>query len=86
MMRKMIALAVVAGFLFAGPAQAQEKKEKPRKYPLTAFAVNMGQRPERGIIDIMLERLSTAEERATSLRPSWRAARTSWQLLEPCRR
>jgi len=62
-MRKMIALAVVAGFLFAGPAQAQEKKEKPRKYRFTAFAVNMGSGPKAGVIDITLERLTTAEER-----------------------
>ena len=63
MMRKMIALAVVAGFLFAGPAQAQEKKEKPRKYRFTAFAVNMDSGPKAGMIDITLERLTTAEER-----------------------
>ena len=62
-MRKMIALAVVAGFLFAGPAQAQEKKEKPRKYRFTAFAVNMNSGPKAGVIDITLERLTTAEER-----------------------
>jgi hypothetical protein len=64
-MRKMIALAVVAGFLFAGPAQAQdkEKQEKPRKYRFTAFAVNMGSGPKAGVIDITLERLTTAEER-----------------------
>jgi hypothetical protein len=62
-MRKMVALAVVAGFLFAGPAQAQEKKEKPRKYRFTAFAVNMGSGPKAGVIDITLERLTTAEER-----------------------
>jgi len=63
MMRKLIALAVVAGFLFAGPAQAQEKKEKPRKYRFTAFAVNMNSGPKAGVIDITLERLTTAEER-----------------------
>ena len=62
-MRKMIALAVVAGFLFAGPAQAQEKKEKPRKYRFTAFAINMGSGPKAGMIDITLERLTTPEER-----------------------
>ena len=62
-MRKMIALAVVAGFLFAGPAQAQEKKEKPKRYRFTAFAVNMGSGPKAGVIDITLERLTTAEER-----------------------
>ena len=62
-MRKMVALAVVAGFLLAGPAQAQEKQEKPRKYRFTAFAVNMGSGPKAGVIDITLERLTTAEER-----------------------
>lgn len=63
MMRKMIALAVVAGFLFAGPTQAQEKQEKPRKYRFTAFAINMGSGPKAGMIDITLERLTTPEER-----------------------
>ena len=62
-MRKMVALAVVAGFLFAGPAQAQEKKEKPKRYRFTAFAVNMGSGPKAAVIDITLERLTTAEER-----------------------
>jgi hypothetical protein len=62
-MRKMIALAVVAGCLFTGPAQAQEKKEKPKRYRFTAFAVNMGSGPKAGVIDITLERLTTAEER-----------------------
>jgi len=64
-MRKMIALAVVAGFLFAGPAQAQdkEKKEKVKPYRFTAFAVNMNSGPRAGTIDITLERLTTAEER-----------------------
>jgi hypothetical protein len=65
MMRKMIALAVVAGFLFAGPAQAQEKEkqEKPRKYRFTAFAVNMNSGPKAGMIDITIERLTAPEER-----------------------
>jgi len=64
-MRKMIALAVVAGFLFAGPAQAQDKeeKEKVKPYRFTAFAVNMNSGPRAGTIDITLERLTTAEER-----------------------
>jgi hypothetical protein len=62
-MRKIVALAIVAGLLLAGPAQAQEKKEKPRKYRFTAFAVNMGSGPKAGTIDITLERLTTAEER-----------------------
>ena len=63
MMRKMITLAVVAGFLLAGPAQAQEKKEKPRKYRFTAFAVNMNSGPKAGMIDITIERLTAPEER-----------------------
>lgn len=62
-MRKMMALAIVAGFLFAGPAQAQEKAEKPKPYRFTAFAVNMGSGPKAFTVDIVLERLSTDEER-----------------------
>jgi len=63
-MRKMVALAIVAGFLFAGPAQAQDKKEeKPKPYRFTAFAVNMGSGPKAFTVDIVLERLSTDEER-----------------------
>ena len=64
-MRKMIALAVVAGFLFAGPAQAQdkEKKEKVKPYRFTAFAVNMNSGPKAGMVDINLERLTSPEER-----------------------
>jgi hypothetical protein len=63
MMRKTVALAIVAGFLLAGPAQAQDKKEKPKQYRFTAFAVNMNSGPKAGVIDIVLERLTTAEER-----------------------
>ena len=63
-MRKTLALAVVAGFLLAGPAQAQDKKEeKPKPYRFTAFAVNMGSGPKAFTVDIVLERLSTDEER-----------------------
>jgi hypothetical protein len=63
-MRKMVALAIVAGFLLAGPAQAQDKKEeKPKPYRFTAFAVNMGSGPKAFTVDIVLERLSTEEER-----------------------
>jgi hypothetical protein len=63
-MRKTVALAVVAGFLLAGPAQAQDKKdEKPKPYRFTAFAVNMGSGPKAFTVDIVLERLSTEEER-----------------------
>ena len=64
-MRKMVALAIVAGFLFAGPAQAQDKKEeKPKPYRFTAFAINMGSGPKTGVIDIVIERLTSDEERA----------------------
>jgi hypothetical protein len=64
-MRKLVALAVVAGFLLAGPAQAQDKKaEKPKPYRFTAFAVNMNSGPKAGMIDIVIERLTTDEERA----------------------
>jgi hypothetical protein len=60
----MVALAIVAGFLLAGPAQAQDKKEeKPKPYRFTAFAVNMGSGPKAFTVDIVLERLSTEEER-----------------------
>jgi hypothetical protein len=63
-MRKMVALAIVAGFLLAGSAQAQDKKEeKPKPYRFTAFAINMGSGPKAFTVDIVLERLSTDEER-----------------------
>ena len=63
-MRKTVALAIVAWFLLAGPAQAQDKKaEKPKPYRFTAFAVNMGSGPKAFTVDIVLERLSTDEER-----------------------
>ena len=63
-MRKIAVLAIVAGFLLAGPAQAQEKKaEKPKPYRFTAFAINMNSGPRAGMIDIVLERLTTPEER-----------------------
>jgi hypothetical protein len=63
-MRKMVTLAIVAGFLLAGSAQAQDKKEeKPKPYRFTAFAVNMGSGPKAFTVDIVLERLSTEEER-----------------------
>ena len=61
-MRNVMALAVVAGFLLAGPAQAQEK-EKKTSYRFTAFAVNMNSGPRAGMVDITLERLTTDEER-----------------------
>jgi hypothetical protein len=64
-MRKIIALAVLAGFLFAGPAQAQdkEKKEKVKPYRFTAFAINMNSGPKAGMVDITIERLTRPEER-----------------------
>jgi hypothetical protein len=63
-MRKMVALAVVAGFQLTGTALAQDKKEeKPKPYRFTAFAVNMGSGPKAFTVDIVLERLSTEEER-----------------------
>jgi hypothetical protein len=64
-MRKIVALAVVAGFLLSGPAQAQDKKaEKPKPYRFTAFAINMNSGPKAGVVDIVIERLTTDEERA----------------------
>jgi hypothetical protein len=63
-MRKTVALAIVAGFLLAGPVQAQDKKEeKPKPYRFTAFAINMNSGPKAGMVDIVLERLTTDEER-----------------------
>ena len=63
-MRKTVALAIVAGFLLAGPVQAQDKKEeKPKPYRFTAFAINMNSGPRAGMVDIVLERLTTDEER-----------------------
>ena len=64
-MRKVMALAIVAGFLLAGPAQAQEKEkaEKPKPYRFTAFAINMGSGPKAGMVDIVIERLTTDAER-----------------------
>jgi hypothetical protein len=64
-MRKTIAMALLAGFLLTGTAQAQDKKEeKPKPYRFTAFAVNMNSGPKAGMIDIVIERLTTDEERA----------------------
>ena len=63
-MRRTVALAIVAGFLLAGPVQAQDKKEeKPKPYRFTAFAINMNSGPKAGMVDIVLERLTTDEER-----------------------
>ena len=63
-MRRIMALAIVAGFMLAGPAQAQEKeKEKKPSYRFTAFAINMNSGPRAGAVDIVLERLTTDEER-----------------------
>ena len=63
-MRKVVALAIVAGFLLAGPARAQDKKEeKAKSYRFTAFAINMGSGPRAGMVDITIERLTTPEER-----------------------
>ena len=64
-MRKTVALAIVAGLMLAGPVQAQDKKEeKPKPYRFTAFAINMGSGPKAGVVDIVLERLTSDEERA----------------------
>jgi len=64
-MRKTVALAIVAGLMLAGPVQAQDKKEeKPKPYRFTAFAINMNSGPKAGMVDIVLERLTTDEERA----------------------
>jgi len=63
-MRRIMALAIVAGCLLAGPAQAQDtKEEKAKPYRFTAFAINMNSGPRAGAVDITIERLTTAEER-----------------------
>lgn len=63
-MRRVMALAIVAGLLLAAPAQAQDKQdEKAKPYRFTAFAINMNSGPRAGMVDIVLERLTTDEER-----------------------
>lgn len=63
-MHRVTALAIVTGFLLAAPAQAQDKKdEKAKPYRFTAFAINMNSGPRAGMVDIVLERLTTDEER-----------------------
>ena len=64
-MRRIVALAVVGGLLLAGAALAQEQAEKAKPVRFTAFAVNLGSGPNAGTLDIVLERLSSEEERAT---------------------
>jgi hypothetical protein len=65
----MAALAIMAGFLLAGPAQAQdkEKTEKVKPYRFTAFAINMNSGPKAGMVDIVIERLTSPEEREALL-------------------
>jgi len=64
-MRRLVALAVVGAFLLAGSVLAQAPAEKPKPVRFTAFAVNLGSGPNAGTLDIVLERLSSDEERAT---------------------
>ena len=64
-MRRIVALAVVGGLLLAGSARAQEQAKKPEPERFTAIAVNLGAGPNAGTLDIVLERLSSDEERAT---------------------
>ena len=64
-MRRIVTLAVVGGLLLAGPALAQPQAEKPKPVRVTAFAVHLGSGPNAGTVDIVLERLSSDEERAT---------------------
>jgi len=63
-MRRIVTLAVVGGLLLASPALAQAQAEKPKPLRFTAFAVNLGSGPNAGTVDIVLERLSSDEERA----------------------
>jgi len=61
----LVALAMVGVLAIgAGVAPAQEKAEKPKPVRFTAFAVNLGSGPHAGTVDIVLERLSSDEERA----------------------
>jgi hypothetical protein len=60
-----VAVTAVAGLLLAGLAVAQDQAEKPKPVRFTAFAVNLGSGPHAGTVDIVLERLSSDEERAT---------------------
>ena len=64
-MRKVIMLTVMGGLLLTGQAQAQAPADKPKPVRFTAFAVNLGSGPHAGTVDIVLERLSSDEERAT---------------------
>ena len=64
-MRRLVALAVVGAFLLAGSVLAQAPAEKPKPVRFTAFAVNLGSGPHAGTVDIVLERLSSDQERAT---------------------
>jgi len=62
---KTTAMVVAIGVALLTPASAQEKAEKPKPVRFSAFAVNMNSGPNAGVVDIVLERLSTDEERAT---------------------
>jgi hypothetical protein len=53
------ALAVIASAI---PAASQDAKPKPVR--MTAFAINLGSGPNAGTLDIVLERLSSDDERA----------------------
>ena len=64
-MRRFVMMAVIGGFLLTGTALAQAPAEKPAPIRFTAFAVNLGTGPQAGTLDIVLERLSSDEERAT---------------------
>lgn len=59
--RTIVAAAVLTAL--AAPAAAQE----PKPVRFTAFAVNLGSGPNAGTVDIVLERLSSDEERANLL-------------------
>ena len=64
-MRRFVMMAVIGGLLLGGTALAQPPAEKPSPIRFTAFAVNLGTGPQAGTLDIVLERLSSDEERAT---------------------
>jgi hypothetical protein len=62
---KTTAIVVAIGVALLSPASAQEKPDQPKPVRFTAFAVNMNSGPNAGVVDIVLERLSTDQERAT---------------------
>jgi hypothetical protein len=64
---KSLAIVTAVGVALITPLSAQDKQgkaEKPKPIRFTSFATNLNSGPKAGVIDIVLERLSTDEERA----------------------